>query len=141
MITKHRQRTTAAVPDRTLTHTPIDAVGFGERRQADRFPSVRPARAEAYRLGMATGADFADELVDVSEFGIKLQVSLAVRRGERFDVTLWGPSGEWCGRFQAIAMWSIRTGPAASLVGLRLGRPLPRRAVSALTTPPVDHDE
>jgi hypothetical protein len=121
--------------DRALTDTPLDATDLADRREDDRLSAVRPARAEVYRLGMATGSDFGDELLDVSQFGIKLRLCLLVRRGEQFDVTLWGPGGEWCGRYQAVARWVLRTGPATTEVGLRLGRALPRRAVGTLTTP------
>jgi hypothetical protein len=125
----------AECADRALTETPIDNADVADRRDNERFPPIRPARAEVYRLGMAAGPDFGDELLDVSQGGIRLRFCLAVRRGEQFDVTLWGPGGEWCGRYQAVARWVIRTGPGTTEVGLRLERPLPRRAVNTLTTP------
>lgn len=124
-----------ALADITLTDTPPDGAAAANRRGGDRLPPAPAVRAEVHRAGVASGPDFAEELVDVSEGGMKIRFSLAVRRGERFDVTLWGPRGEWCGRYLAVARWASRTGPATSLAGLSLGRPLPRRAVRALTTP------
>lgn len=124
-----------ALADLTLTDTPLDGPAPPDRRGGDRLPPAPAARAEVHRAGVASGPDYADELVDVSEGGMKIKFSLAVRPGERFDVTLWGPRGEWCGRYLAVARWAVRTGPAAALAGLRLGRPLPRRAVRAITTP------
>jgi hypothetical protein len=134
MIASHPQAEATPFADHVLTETPLDGLDTADRRNDDRVPPVIPARAEVRRLGIWSGPDFGEELIDLSKGGVKVRLGLAVKRGERFDVTLWGPRGEWCGRFQAIARWAERVGPAQSLVGLQLGRAIPRQAVVALTT-------
>ena len=75
---------------------------------ADRLP-VRPARAQIRRWGGgAGGPDVAEGLVNVSEAGVGVRLSVPVRRGERFDVTLWGPGAEWCGAGgMGVVRWAV----------------------------------
>src|SRR5947209_4886893 len=97
-----RPQPTAAAPVPGRTHVP-----WADRRMADRLP-VRPgARAEIRRWGGGDGGpDVAEELINVSEAGVGVRLSVPVRRGERFDVTLWGPRAEWCGRGMGVVRWA-----------------------------------
>src|SRR3954470_21147878 len=57
-------------------------ISWADRRIADRHP-VRPgSRAELRRWGALAGPDVAEELIDVSETGLGVRVSMLVRRGE-----------------------------------------------------------
>jgi hypothetical protein len=100
------------------------AIPWADRRIADRHP-VRPgSRAEVRRWGATSGPDVAEDLVNVSDEGLGVRLSMFVRRGERFDVTLWGPRAEWCGRGMGIVRWCVIGGPGEFVVGLQLGRRL-----------------
>ena len=127
--------TAAAHP--TLTPPPASAarrdIPWADRRLADRLP-VRPgARAEIHRWGGGRGPDVAEELLNVSECGLGVRLSAPVRRGERFDVTLWGARGEWCGRGMAVVRWVVIGEAGAVFAGLRLNRPLTLQALIDLT--------
>jgi hypothetical protein len=112
-------------------------IPWGDRRIADRHPIHPESRAEVRRWGATTGPDIAEELFDVSEMGLGVRLSVLVRRGERFDVTLWGPRAEWCGRGMGVVRWCVIGGPGVFLAGLQLGRRLTAQWLWDLTQLPA----
>src|SRR5262245_39484396 len=76
----------------------VDVLPWAQRRLVDRFPARLGTRVEVRRLGIVTGANMAKELIDVSEVGVRVKLSVAVRRGDPLDVTLWVAGGGWCVR-------------------------------------------
>ena len=112
-------------------------VPWADRRIADRHPVHPGSRAEVRRRGATTGPDMAEELFDVSEMGLGVRLSVLVRRGERFDVTLWGPRAEWCGRGMGIVRWCVIGGPGVFVAGLQLGRRLTAQLLRELAQLPV----
>jgi hypothetical protein len=107
----------------------VPEVPWADRRIADRHP-VRPgSRAEVRRWGATGGPDVAEELVNVSDEGLGVRLSMFVRRGERFDVTLWGPRAEWCGRGMGVVRWCVIGGSGVFVAGLQLGRRLAARSL------------
>lgn len=97
---------------------------WADRRLHDRFPARTGTRVEVRRLGILTGPNYAKELIDISESGIRVQLSIAVRSGEQFDVTLWVPGGAWCVRNMGTVRWSVIGNDGLSLTGIQLRRPL-----------------
>jgi hypothetical protein len=112
-------------------------VPWADRRIADRHPVHPGSRAEVRRWGATTGPDLAEELFDVSEMGLGVRLSVLVRRGERFDVTLWGPRAEWCGRGMGVVRWCVIGGPGDFLAGLQLGRRLTAQLLRELGQSPA----
>ena len=113
------------------------AIPWADRRIADRHPVRAGSRAEVRRWGATSGPDLAEELVNVSDEGLGVRLSMFVRRGERFDVTLWGPRAEWCGRGMGVVRWCVIGGPGVFVVGLRLGRRLAGRSIHELAQLPA----
>lgn len=113
-------------------------VPWADRRMADRLPVRRGCRAEVRRWGGGGGGpNIAEELLNVSEVGVGVRLSTPVRRGERFDVTLWGPRAEWCGRGMGVVRWVVVFGGGTVLAGLQLHRPLTAEALEELTADPL----
>jgi hypothetical protein len=100
---------------------------------SDRLPVRRGSRAEVRRWGGVGNPNIAEELLNVSEAGVGVRLSARVRRGERFDVTLWGPGAEWCGRGFGVVRWVVVFGGGTVLAGLQLSRPLTAQALTELT--------
>jgi hypothetical protein len=99
---------------------------------ADRLP-VRPgSRAEVRRWG-SRGHDLCEELIDVSTAGARVRLSRVVHRGEKLDVTLWGPDAAWCGRGQAVVRWVVIGEGQTAIAGLYLTRRLTTEALAELT--------
>ena len=110
---------------------------WADRRIADRHP-VRPgSRAEIRRWGALAGPDVAEDLIDASEIGLGARLSMLVRRGERFDVTLWGPRAEWCGRGMGVVRWCVVGGAGVFVAGLQLGRRLTTQSLRELAQLPA----
>src|SRR5207248_11269771 len=68
-----------------------DELPWAERRLSERRPARNGARAEIRRWGISAGPDVAEELIDVSDVGLRVRLHITVRRGEQLDVTLWVP--------------------------------------------------
>lgn len=107
-------------------------VPWADRRMADRLDVRAGARAEVRRWG-SRGPDLAEKLLDVSEAGLKVRLSTAVRRGERLDVTLWGPEAAWCGRGLGVVRWVVIGEAGAAIAGLQLTRRLTAQILGELT--------
>lgn len=101
-----------------------DVLPWADRRLYDRLPAKEGSRAEIRRWGISAGPDLAEELVDLSEVGIRVRLQTAVRRGERLDVTLWLPGALWCIRSMGIVCWSVIGADRLTLVGIHLRRRL-----------------
>jgi hypothetical protein len=112
-------------------------IPWADRRIADRHTICPGSRAEIRRWGALAGPDVAEELIDVSEMGVGVRLSTLVRRGERFDVTLWGPRAEWCGRGMGLVRWCVIGGPGVFLAGLQLSRRLTAQSLRHLARLPA----
>jgi hypothetical protein len=123
----------AAAPARERVEIP-----WANRRMSDRLPARRGARVEVRRWGGVGNPNIAEELLNVSEVGVGVRLSAPVRRGERFDVTLWSPGAEWCGRGLGVVRWVVVFGGGTILAGLQLSRPLTTKALTELTGGPTD---
>lgn len=122
----------AAAPARERIEVP-----WANRRMSDRLPARRGARVEVRRWGGVDNPNIAEELLNVSEVGVGVRLSAPVRRGERFDVTLWSPGAEWCGRGLGVVRWVVVFGGGTVLAGLQLSRPLTAKALTELTGGPT----
>jgi hypothetical protein len=122
----------AAAPARERVEIP-----WANRRMSDRLQARRGSRAEVRRWGGEGNPNIAEELLNVSEFGVGVRLSAPVRRGERFDVTLWSPGAEWCGRGLGVVRWVVVFGGGTVLAGLQLSRPLTAKALTELTAEPT----
>jgi hypothetical protein len=97
---------------------------WADRRLYDRFPARSGTRVEIRRWGILSGPSFAKELLDISEVGVRVRLSIAARQGEQLDVTLWVPGGTWCVRSMGIVRWSVIGTDGLSLTGIQLRRRL-----------------
>lgn len=97
---------------------------WADRRLAERRPAREGARVEIRRWGISAGPDVGEELIDVSEIGIRASMQMAVRRGEQLDVTLWVPGGAWCIRSMGIVCWCVTGIEGKAIAGIRLRRRL-----------------
>jgi hypothetical protein len=111
----------------------LDAIPWADRRMNDRKIVQPGSRIEIRRWGDPAGPDMAHEIQDVSESGVRVRLWTRVRRGERLDITFWGPGAAWCGRGMGIVCWSVIGEPGEVVAGLRLSRRLTERALRALS--------
>ena len=107
-------------------------IPWADRRMADRRPVRLGSRAEIRRWG-SRGPDMAEELIDVSESGLKVRLSSVVHRGEKLDVTMWGPEAAWCGRGQGVVRWVVIGEAGTVIAGLELTRRLTAQSLVELT--------
>jgi hypothetical protein len=110
--------------------SPSIAVG---RRRSPRVRVKGGPRVRCRRGAPGAGPDLAPGVLDVSEDGIRLLVSIALQQGEDIEVILEGPGEGQTSRHPARVVWSVPTADGKCCIGARLQKPLSSRDLQALS--------
>jgi hypothetical protein len=135
MVREGREAIDEAIEATILPDVLADDLPWADRRLDERRPARHGAVAEIRRWGVGTRPDLAVQLVDLSISGIRVQLNRMVSSGERFEVTLWVPSRDWCIRCMGVVRWCILGADGVVVTGLRLSRPIAPRDFEALVGP------
>ncbi|HEX3148852.1 MAG TPA: PilZ domain-containing protein [Gemmataceae bacterium] len=116
---------------------PRPSGGFACRRNAARFAPKPGVRVEVRPWGAGAGQDVAQELLDLSELGLRVRLRMPVRVSGQFEVTLRDAASQRVCRVMAIIRWSTRSQDGGITAGLELSRPLLPEVVRRIAGAPM----
>ena len=120
-------------PTTTTEPAPAPAARRNQRRCRRQTPKSS-TRVKAYRNGLGLGANISAGVLDVSEVGARLLLTMSLPVGAEFLIEFQSAASRLV-KMLANVMWSVEAADGRFVVGVRFQKPIPYVDLHALARP------